>query len=88
MSTSTSPTLPAATKTRLDALLAKAAVELPGCFLEVVSATETLYSHRTGRVDVLEPVGPGNKVDEKTVLCFFSTTKLLTSVSPREGPER
>ncbi|KAL7413945.1 beta-lactamase/transpeptidase-like protein [Mrakia frigida] len=73
--------LSSSTKAKLDAILEKAALELPGCFFTVVSAKSVLYSNRTGRFDVLKPAGPGNEVDESTVLCFFSTTKLLTSVA-------
>lgn len=85
----TRPTLSAKTKSKLDALLASSALELPGCFFEVVSAEGTLYSGRAGRVDVLRPLEEeGNQVDEKTVLSFFSTTKLLTSVSRSLGEGR
>lgn len=81
MSTLT-PSLPSETTAALDAALARAAASgLPGCFYEVVSASGSLYSSRSGQLDILEPEGPENEVDEETVLCFFSCTKLLTSVS-------
>jgi len=76
-----SPSISSSTKAKLDSILEKAALELPGVFFTVSSSHSVLYSSRAGRVDVLKPAGQGNEVDENTVLCFFSTTKLLTSVS-------
>lgn len=51
---------------------------LPGCFLTVVSPTETLFNGQSGKFDMLK--ADSRDVTGEDVMWFASTTKLITSV--------
>ena len=51
---------------------------LPGCFLTLVTPTETLFNGQSGKVDMLKP--DSRDVTGEDVMWFASTTKLITSV--------
>lgn len=51
---------------------------LPGCFLTLVTPTETLFNGWSGKFDKLDPESREVKGDD--VMWFASTTKLITAV--------
>jgi hypothetical protein len=65
-------------KDKLQKTLDELATVLPGCFLTLVTPTETLFNGQSGKFDMLKPDSRG--VTEEDVMWFASTTKLITSV--------
>lgn len=63
---------------KLQQTLDELAQTLPGCFLTVVSPTETLFNGWSGSFDKLDP--QSREVNGEDVMWFASTTKLITSV--------
>lgn len=70
--------LDAQQKARLQHTLDELAQVLPGCFLTLVSPTETLFDGHSGKFDILKP--DSRDVTGEDVMWFASTTKLITSV--------
>jgi hypothetical protein len=64
---------------KLTDILRDAAHSLPAPAFVVGTADGVLYSGRQGVVDILDKNSPAP--DEDTIYAFYSTTKLLTSVS-------
>jgi hypothetical protein len=65
-------------KDKLQKTLDELAQVLPGCFLTLVSPTETLFNGQSGKFDMLKP--DSRDVTGDDVMWFASTTKLITSV--------
>jgi hypothetical protein len=70
--------LDAQQKAKLQQTLDELAQVLPGCFLTLVSPTETLFNGQSGKFDMLK--SDSREVTGEDVMWFASTTKLLTSV--------
>lgn len=73
-------------KDKLQKTLDDLAQVLPGCFLTVVTPTETLFNGQSGKFDMLK--SDSRDVTGEHVMWFASTTKLITSVckSPCQFP--
>ena len=65
-------------KAKLQQRLDELVKTLPCAYLTLVSPTETLFDGWSGKFDVLDPNSRG--VSGEDVVCFYSTTKLITSV--------
>lgn len=65
-------------KGKLQETLDELAKTLPGCFLTVVTPTDTLFNGWSGKFDMLDP--GSRDVNGEDVMWFASTTKLITSV--------
>jgi hypothetical protein len=65
-------------KDKLQKTLDELATVLPGCFLTLVTPTETLFNGQSGKFDMLKP--DSRDVTGEDVMWFASTTKLITSV--------
>jgi len=65
-------------KDKLQKTLDELAQVLPGCFLTLVTPTETLFDGQSGKFDMLKP--DSRDVNGEDVMWFASTTKLITSV--------
>ena len=77
--TTMAPTsLDAEQKDKLQKSLDELATVLPGCFLTLVTPTETLFNGQSGKFDMLKP--DSRDVTGEDVMWFASTTKLITSV--------
>ena len=72
------PSLDAQQKDKLQKTLDDLAQVLPGCFLTVVTPTETLFNGQSGKFDMLK--SDSRDVTGEDVMWFASTTKLITSV--------
>jgi hypothetical protein len=70
--------LDSAQKAKLQGVLDELAQTLPGCFLTLVSPSETLFNGQSGKFDMLKP--DSREVTGDDVMWFASTTKLITSV--------
>ena len=70
--------LDAQQKDKLQKTLDELAQVLPGCFLTLVTPTETLFNGQSGKFDMLKP--DSRDVTGEDVMWFASTTKLITSV--------
>lgn len=73
------PSIPQNTQNALTDILKSAGDALPAPAFVVGSADGILYSGSEGRIDILDPSSA--KPHEDTVYAFYSTTKLITSVS-------
>ena len=67
-----------AQKAKLQSTLDELAGTLPGCFLTLVTPSETLFNGWSGKFDKLDP--SSREVNGEDVMWFASTTKLITSV--------
>ena len=65
-------------KDKLQQTLDELAGTLPGCFLTLVTPTETLFDGWSGKFDKLDP--QSREVNGDDVMWFASTTKLITAV--------
>ena len=75
--------LDAQQKEKLQRTLDDLAQVLPGCFLTLVTPTETLFNGQSGKFDMLKP--DSREVTSDDVMLFASTTKLITSVCKQES---
>jgi hypothetical protein len=71
-------------KEKLQETLDELAQVLPGCFLTLVTPTETLFNGQSGKFDMLK--SDSRDVTGEDVMWFASTTKLITSVCESTSP--